>query len=311
MQKRTHPKALLAKVLQCIRPSRPKTPTNPFFKLPPELRITIYELLLKTDEPIDPCSRHGLPVFTCDSELEPQILLVCRQMYHEGRAILYGQNVFSLEFNILYDYYAMWAWTRPIRPETFACLRHLRLNMRNIIQMSGQATPPEGLRATSLTRDSVFRSWRRQQPSTHVYEAVDAYYADVELRVDFERGAAEYSRIKIFDGINVCSRRRPSYPCSELVEAANEGRVLNLPIDYQVAPRPTIQQIGKIIGLFTSGDEDVRAPKFLPRLLVGESVWGDSESLHWQRWKRLLVELDVIEEPHHQRRNRRLPELST
>src|SRR5271170_1261815 len=60
-----------------------------FLNLPPEIRSSIYDLLLVAPNGIMTCSHK-------DFKLYPQILRVCQQIHTEASPILYGKNQFHL-----------------------------------------------------------------------------------------------------------------------------------------------------------------------------------------------------------------------
>lgn len=67
-------------------------------KLPPELRIIIYRLVLVTDEPISdsPSVRRKEPM--CRRH-HPNLLRTCRLIYSEAQPVLYSENTFQLRIN--------------------------------------------------------------------------------------------------------------------------------------------------------------------------------------------------------------------
>jgi len=74
--------------------SQPPThsPTSGWHSLSAELRNKIYRLLFVTEERIDFYSLHNL-------KRSAAFLATCRQVYHEGRSVLYMENRFHLERN--------------------------------------------------------------------------------------------------------------------------------------------------------------------------------------------------------------------
>ncbi|KAK4547102.1 hypothetical protein LTR36_001323 [Oleoguttula mirabilis] len=217
-------------------------------------------------------------------------------MYEEARAVLYGHNVFTLRFTNLFDYYNMWAWTRRLQPDTFACLRRLYLTMSTIVELPCATKSLDYSRRVHFTHKPAFWHWRRQQHSSHSYQLVEAYRANVELTIDFSRQEATYSQVNVFEAPD-SYMERPCHPSSELVAAANDGTVLSLPTEYAVSGEPSMRQFGEIVGRFTANQDDVPTPEFLPRLLAGEVEPADLADEEWQRWVLLLVELAIINGP--------------
>lgn len=274
-----------------IRPPHRKARPSPFFRLPAELRNAIYELLLKSDDMVDPCARCEKRCSGCNEGLQPQLLQVCRQIYEEARAVLYGQNVILLNFNKLRDYYSVWAWTRRMQPGTIACLRRVRLRMGTMIDLPCVTNAPDYY----AHRAQVLRRWSPLSPSSHSYRLIEAYRASVELAIGFGRQQAIYTNIRVFEVLDIFMAR-PSYSSRELVVAANNGLVSNLPTDYAVPERPTMRDFGVIVGMFTSGQDRMTTPNFVHRLLAGEMAPLDPDEEDWHRWKEVLVDLDIIKE---------------
>ena len=77
-------------------------PTSFFLdKLPPEVRVVIYEQLLMKQEDVEIAHEWALGTYRSISKckfhtsgLHAMILRTCRTVYHEGLSILYGQNRF-------------------------------------------------------------------------------------------------------------------------------------------------------------------------------------------------------------------------
>jgi hypothetical protein len=64
----------------------------PFLTIPLEIRNRIYRHLLRTDEPICHASQRSLWT---------QILATCRQVYEEGKVVLYGENVWEIRIGVV------------------------------------------------------------------------------------------------------------------------------------------------------------------------------------------------------------------
>lgn len=60
-------------------------------RLPPELRLQIYRLLLLSDQTVRMTWCHAIPRPNC---LFPTILRTCRLIHNEAMSVLYGENVF-------------------------------------------------------------------------------------------------------------------------------------------------------------------------------------------------------------------------
>ena len=67
-------------------------------RLPPELRMIIYRLVLVTDEPISdsPSVRPKKPLYRLR---HPNLLRACKLIYSEAQPVLYGENTFQLRIN--------------------------------------------------------------------------------------------------------------------------------------------------------------------------------------------------------------------
>ncbi len=66
----------------------------PILRLPPELRLKIYRLLLLSDQTIRMVWREDSDSFPRPNCLFPAILRTCRVFYNEAADVLYGENVF-------------------------------------------------------------------------------------------------------------------------------------------------------------------------------------------------------------------------
>ena len=63
-----------------------------FLAIPLSVRFAIYRLLLRSDQPLTSMSRN--------LGLSPAILGTCRQVLDEGRAVLYGENVWLIDIGV-------------------------------------------------------------------------------------------------------------------------------------------------------------------------------------------------------------------
>lgn len=66
----------------------------PILRLPPELRVEIYRLLLLSDRTVRMVWLTANESFTPPNCLFPAILRTCRLIYNEAAGVLYGENVF-------------------------------------------------------------------------------------------------------------------------------------------------------------------------------------------------------------------------
>lgn len=117
-----------------------------FLDLPPELRNPIYRrLFVFPDDPVR---------FNCDSkentQRSAQLLRTCRQVYNEGRAVLYGENAFHFKRTLTtrgayYD--PMWKevgykdvrrFLETIKPRNIAHMKHVSIEL---LDAAPQATP--------------------------------------------------------------------------------------------------------------------------------------------------------------------------
>ena len=66
----------------------------PILRLPPELRLKIYRLLLLSDRTVRMVWLQDNELFPQPNCLFPAILCTCRLIYNEAAGVLYGENVF-------------------------------------------------------------------------------------------------------------------------------------------------------------------------------------------------------------------------
>lgn len=77
-------------------PTPDEIPICPFFKLPCELRLRIYEDLLVTEKPI-PITLDTRSLSNIHNvHLQPQVLRTCPQLHDEAAGVLYGFNTFEI-----------------------------------------------------------------------------------------------------------------------------------------------------------------------------------------------------------------------
>ncbi|KAK5126704.1 hypothetical protein LTR85_009638 [Meristemomyces frigidus] len=288
--------ASVATMMGRLRLQHRKASTSLFLEIPVELRLVVYELLLTTNEPIDPCARCAYRGTACKDGLQPQLLRACRQMHREARTVLYGQNVFLLSLTTLYDHYSMSAWTRRMETGTFNCLRRLKLTIGTIIELPCIIKPLDYSRRVQFTDKPAFWRQARQCPKSHAFKVVEAYRARVELTINFSCQEAKYSMVDVFEPYD-SSMKKPCHSAPELAAAANEGLVRNLPPKYTVSDGCTMRRFSNIVRRFSKSLDRAETPECLPRLLAGEVVPGDMNREEWQRWKVLLADLDTIKEP--------------
>jgi len=79
-----------------------------FLHLPGEIRNQIYNLLLVLPPPSKP------KILGSDQSIYPLVLLACRKVYHEARAILYGTNTFLAHYSLLSSMPQLLRWHKPI-----------------------------------------------------------------------------------------------------------------------------------------------------------------------------------------------------
>ena len=96
-----------------------------FLTLPGEIRNQIYNLLLIIPPPGVPRSLGG------GSKISPQILNVCRQIYHEAIEVLYGKNTFIAHYSLLSQMPQLRRWHDPITsPALIARIRRYHIYVR-------------------------------------------------------------------------------------------------------------------------------------------------------------------------------------
>lgn len=97
---------------------------SPLARLPPELRIIIYELVLLSDDPI---KLYDVPL-PFKPWKAPNLLQCCRQLKNEASGVYYGENIFVADFSPSGDKQALAGWLHTLEPAAHALIRNIRLD---------------------------------------------------------------------------------------------------------------------------------------------------------------------------------------
>ena len=137
----------------------------PFFKLPPELRLLVYQLLLHFSLPIPRGVRPPLVA----------LLVACRQMHHECMPVLYRENTFGAHPSLL----------------TFAPLAGLERILYN-------PPPPGNIKRWYITlRLDIDFHHTAEEISLHFS---GSEYVEIEA-TQSEFGASDYRSLELFLGV--------------------------------------------------------------------------------------------------------------
>ncbi|KAH6876191.1 hypothetical protein BKA58DRAFT_381198 [Alternaria rosae] len=164
-----------------------------FGKLPAELRLKIYELVLceqdaivvNPDEKADTCDRRDVFKFKTEPGRSVSILRTCKRLYHEAIDVLYSGNTLSFK-----SYRRFVMFTRSIPPPRLASLMHITIVQANktLDYPAGHMTEKQRYRHDCTYHDffTLVKSLPRLKVLIMRYEV---YYSEAwpyRLRNEFE-----------------------------------------------------------------------------------------------------------------------------